>query len=1312
MSVNYSGSRNVFIHRSFFDNLARLSEFQHVLIKPLSRQLSKINKDKFFTFSSFVHDFSCAKCLIIHCFDLSILTFFGILLLCQGIEPNPGPPRDGITVTTQNCRGLTNPSKLISLLRKAYSSSNHEKILCLQETHYLNRFALDNYFQGSSVVDNGERGQRGTAILVPKQFNVSKSRVSGQGRWALAAINDQLQSDRPVVIASIYAPNCHRESLHYFENFFEVLDEFIEEVGASFEWPHIIIAGDFNFVFNVDRDSRNRQTSQNEATLAAMVGSQLEERELQDSAVFDTQDANRFTWRRADCCSRLDYIFMSTGLSCRLRKFQTEWHSFGSTYDHASVTIDLRNRSALPRGKSFPKLFKSDIMTANAIPWLTAQLNEAKLQIPTYWNPHQVHDFLKMTLCSKTLELRAMNKRVSSTSAIKDRINDCMRSPSPSDESIRLAEQLKVELLQAEEAEAEVLRLKAGIKWREQGERSTKYFLSRLKSRELARNMHSLLDSNGVRIEALQALLEHVKSFYSSLYRKVMTNPANDAGDFFSHCPTLDLVQQQQLSSPITIAELKESLKSCKDSAPGLDGIPYSFYATFGDILLPSLLHSWNYSLSKGHLSQSQSQACITLLPKQNKNLNLIQNWRPISLSPCDLKIITKAYAKRLSLILPNILSESQAAYVEGRDISFNNRLLRIAQKYSQEHNKDYCVISLDAKKAFDSVSHSYLVQVMKAYDFPVEFIHVFETLYSNNCALVQVNGHLSTPLRLERGVKQGDALSCGLFVLAIDPLLRNLVANNDIRGLHIPVEDHESLEVKVLAYADDVAVICKNRNLRPIFKEYERLTGLSGLELNADKTEIFNFIESYNTVSTVEYLGQAHNIGRLDSIKICGIHLSRVPDRDYQKNVMESITKMEKIVSAWKNRGLSLNGRMIAAKTFVLSQIVFQAQVLTIAAKEVKRIERLIYSFVNGAKSLYGPERIARNKLKATKERGGINGVDVDSFIKAIQIRQYSKALTKHRLLGTFQSSFKNCKDELSITVSSLLRLHYRNTLKEGIFDLQQIHQLSSIPLNLLICPGTRGYNHVSNLSVISLSDLQKEINNNRISRPHSNIVIKQLPVSMRMLLRTSSFVDTHPAIIVAMENDVFCSADQIKSTLLRRRLLEIKHGVFSVQAKVVYKQPLWQEPENWQHLLWKIKNPQLRGYRLKLLYKDVFSNERRHRFKLSESPNCSICGQVESVTHQILECANAQRLWAMYYRITGRPVRSMLEIITCTESIDIEMIKTIIIKRLIQIDRSAGVNLVAIKKEIVHYFRVEACSLSKSYQFWMQCINNVENA
>ena len=98
---------------------------------------------------------------------------------------------------------------------------------------------------------------------------------------------------------------------------------------------------------------------------------------------------------------------------------------------------------------------------------------------------------------------------------------------------------------------------------------------------------------------------------------------------------------------------------------------------------------------------------------------------------------------------LKEIIPESQMGYVPGRDINFNNILMRAAMAYCNDRNLDYILTSLDAQKAYDSVLHDYIIKVLKAYNFPDSFIYNVHVLHSNLKALVQVNGHMSTNYKL-----------------------------------------------------------------------------------------------------------------------------------------------------------------------------------------------------------------------------------------------------------------------------------------------------------------------------------------------------------------------------------------------------------------------------------------------------------------------------------------------------------------------------------------------------------------------------------
>jgi exonuclease III len=281
------------------------------------------------------------------------------LLLIGGIEPNPGHTDNGhanYCIITQNCRGLTDKKKATNLLRKLQLGSQC-KIACLQETHVIDPFVVQNFASGRIVLDNGERNQRGTAIVIPSQFSVTHSKVSGVGRWALAACN-HTRSGWKLVIASVYAPNDHHESVVFFQNFFLALDDFCYEAEVDAN-SQIVVAGDFNFVDCPDYHSVNRVSTNQESNLANIVAAELDDRGLKDTIELLDEDCSCYTWRRGICASKLDYIYTTGGLHSSIKSCRTEWFAHGSQYDHAALSISY-DLTANVRGRSYPKIYQTE----------------------------------------------------------------------------------------------------------------------------------------------------------------------------------------------------------------------------------------------------------------------------------------------------------------------------------------------------------------------------------------------------------------------------------------------------------------------------------------------------------------------------------------------------------------------------------------------------------------------------------------------------------------------------------------------------------------------------------------------------------------------------------------------------------------------------------------------------------------------------------------------------------------------------------------------------------------------------------------
>ena len=73
------------------------------------------------------------------------------------------------------------------------------------------------------------------------------------------------------------------------------------------------------------------------------------------------------------------------------------------------------------------------------------------------------------------------------------------------------------------------------------------------------------------------------------------------------------------------------------------------------------------------------------------------------------------------------------------------------------------------------------------------------------------------------------------------------------------------------VGYADDIMCIVKNpTDIQKIFSHYEKFTKVSGLELNADKTEILS--SKAGIKFAIRYDGIVHHITSIDKIKINGI--------------------------------------------------------------------------------------------------------------------------------------------------------------------------------------------------------------------------------------------------------------------------------------------------------------------------------------------------------------------------------------------------------------------------------------------------------
>jgi len=221
----------------------------------------------------------------------------------------------------------------------------------------------------------------------------------------------------------------------------------------------------------------------------------------------------------------------------------------------------------------------------------------------------------------------------------------------------------------------------------------------------------------------------------------------------------------------------------------------------------------------------------------KKKERTEIANYRPITLLNTDYKLLTKALAIQLAKAAPRLIHPDQSGFIPNRSIFDPIRLAKMMIEYADISEEDGALIALDQEKAYDRISHDYLIETLQTFNLPNMFINTVKALYSNTHTRVAINGMLSEPFKVTRGVRQGDPLSCLLFDLAIEPLACTLRNSNLIKGYNIPGITHR---VKINLYADDTTIyLNKNDKYSDLENILNEWCLALGAKFNMDKTEI-----------------------------------------------------------------------------------------------------------------------------------------------------------------------------------------------------------------------------------------------------------------------------------------------------------------------------------------------------------------------------------------------------------------------------------------------------------------------------------------
>ena len=229
------------------------------------------------------------------------------------------------------------------------------------------------------------------------------------------------------------------------------------------------------------------------------------------------------------------------------------------------------------------------------------------------------------------------------------------------------------------------------------------------------------------------------------------------------------------------------------NKSPGSDGITTEFYKIFWSDIKSYYVKSLNYSFENGDMTVMQKQGLISLLPKKNNDLGNLNNWRPLTLLNTDYKIVTKTISNRIKKYISHIIENSQTGFIKGRYIGENIRLIQETIEVLEEENHPGLILFADFEKAFDSISHDFMFNCLKCFNFGTDIIRWIKCFYNDVKSSVTNSGYMTEFFHIKRGLRQGCPLSAYLFIICIELLAAAVRENKNIGGISLFGNDFKS---------------------------------------------------------------------------------------------------------------------------------------------------------------------------------------------------------------------------------------------------------------------------------------------------------------------------------------------------------------------------------------------------------------------------------------------------------------------------------------------------------------------------------------
>ena len=237
----------------------------------------------------------------------------------------------------------------------------------------------------------------------------------------------------------------------------------------------------------------------------------------------------------------------------------------------------------------------------------------------------------------------------------------------------------------------------------------------------------------------------------------------------------------------ITEEEIKQSIKRIPNwKSPGPDMIQ-GYFIKYLDIIQEYTIEIIQEWYECEYVNAEYCKANTILLYKSGSKDDP-KNYRPISCTNMIYKIYTSIIQNKIKKELEkNKIELNKNQYGCKNHVMAAKEALMInnnVQLLLKQNKRKYIEIYYDLIKAYDTVNHIWLIEVLKSYKISSKIINIIKDI-GGKWSIKLMYGNKDVGLvNLKNGILQGDTMSPLLFILCIDPIMNKL--DEIIKGVEI----------------------------------------------------------------------------------------------------------------------------------------------------------------------------------------------------------------------------------------------------------------------------------------------------------------------------------------------------------------------------------------------------------------------------------------------------------------------------------------------------------------------------------------------